>query len=54
MQDDLITICLANTSYLRDCFKTNKIPVYLETALSEIPDTGVTLKDKDGKQNKAF
>ena len=28
--------CLANTSYLRDFFKTNKVPVYLETSLSEI------------------
>ena len=53
MQDDLITtpgICLANTSYLRDCFKTNDVPVYLETSLCEITDTGVLLKDKDGKQ----
>jgi len=52
MQDDLVTtkgICLANTSYLRDFFKTNKIPVYLETALSEITDEGVVLKDKEGK-----
>ena len=51
MQDDLITtpgICLANTSYLRDFFKTNNVPVYLETALSEINDGSVTLKDKDG------
>ena len=52
MQDDLITtkgICLANTSYLRDFFKTNKVPVYLETSLSEINDGSVTLKDKEGK-----
>jgi len=51
MQDDLITtkgICLANTSYLRDFFKTNKVPVYLETSLSEIGDRKVTLKGKDG------
>ena len=51
-QSDLIvskTTCLANTSYLRDFFKTNKVPVYLETALSEISDGKVTLKDKDGK-----
>ena len=51
MQDDLITtpgICLANTSYLRDFFKTNKVSVYLETALSEINEAGVVLKDKDG------
>ena len=52
MQDDLITtkgICLANTSYLRDFFKTNKVPVYLETALSSINEGSVTLKDKNGK-----
>ena len=53
MQDDLITtkgICLANTSYLRDFFKTNKVPVYLETSLKEISDGSVILKDKDGKE----
>ena len=52
MQDDLITtkgICLANTSYLRDCFKANKVPVHLETALCEIGETSVTVKDKSGK-----
>ena len=53
MQDDLITtkgICLANTSYLRDFFKTNKVPVYLETSLCEIGDKKVTLKDKNAKE----
>ena len=53
MQDDLITtpgICLANTSYLRDFFKTNNVPVYLETSLSEINEGSVTLKDKEGKE----
>ena len=52
MQDDLITtkgVCLANTSYLRDFFKTNKVPVYLETGLVAIGDNNVTLKDKEGK-----
>ena len=51
MQDDLVTtpgICLANTSYLRDFFKTNSVPVHLETALCEIVDGGVTVKDKEG------
>ena len=51
MQDDLITtkgICLANTSYLRDFFKTNKVPVYLETGLAEIKENSVVLKDKAG------
>ncbi len=52
MQDDLITgngICLANTSYLRDFFKTNKVPVHLETSLCEISDGSITVKDKGGK-----
>ena len=51
MQDDLITtpgICLANTSYLRDCFKTNNVPVHLETAVSEITADGVIVTHKDG------
>ncbi|MBQ2733216.1 MAG: FAD-dependent oxidoreductase, partial [Clostridia bacterium] len=52
MQDDLVTtkgVCLANTSYLRDFFKTNKVPVHLETRLLEITDSGVKVADKDGK-----
>ena len=55
MQDDLITtkgICLANTSYLRDFFKTNKVEVHLETGVSEIHDDGVTVKHKDGSVEK--
>ena len=51
MQDDLITtpgICLANTSYLRDCFKTNNVPVHLETSVSEIKADGVVIAHKDG------
>ena len=51
MQDDLITtpgICLANTSYLRDCFKTNNVPVHLETGVSEIKPDGVVITHKDG------
>mgnify|MGYP004607042987 CR=1 FL=1 len=53
MQDDLITtkgICLANTSYLRDFFKTNKVPVFLETSLSQIKPGSVELIDKTGNQ----
>ncbi len=52
MQDDLITtpgIALANTSFLRDFFKTNMVPVYLETKTTEITATGVTVQTKDGK-----
>jgi 2-enoate reductase len=52
MQDDLITtkgVCLANTSYLRDFFKTNKVQVLLETGLCAINEGSVTVKDKNGK-----
>ena len=55
MQDDLITtpgVCLANTSFLRDFFKANNVPVHLETRLNEIHEDGVTVTDKDGKQFK--
>ena len=52
MMDDLIVtkgVCLANTSFLRDFFEANKVPVYLETALKEIKDGSVTVAGKDGK-----
>ena len=52
MMDDLIVtkgICLANTSYLRDFFKTNQVPVHLETGVYQIKEDGVIVKHKDGK-----
>ncbi len=52
MRDDLIIgkgICLANSSYLRDFFKANKVPTYLETKVKEITKTSVIATDKDGK-----
>ena len=55
MQDDLITtpgICLANTSFLRDFFKANNVPVYLETGVTEIEDFSVTIRDKEGNTQK--
>ena len=55
MQDDLITtpgICLANTSFLRDFFKANNVPVHLETRLNEVHDDGVTVTNKDGESFK--
>ena len=55
MQDDLIVtkgICLANTSYLRDFFKTNQVPVHLETGLVSVDEDGVTLRDKNGETFK--
>ena len=51
MKNDLIVsdkICLANTSFLRDFFTANQVPVYLETGVSEIRPDGVTVKKKDG------
>ena len=55
MQDDLITtpgICLANTSFLRDFFEANRVPVHLETKLCEVMDDGVVVSDKNGMQFK--
>ena len=51
MKDDLIAVtgvCLANSSYLRDFFSANKVPVHLETTVASITDNGVTVKHKDG------
>ena len=51
MQDDLMHgagIPLANTSFLRDFFKTNQVAVHLETRLNAITDTGVTVTHLDG------
>ena len=50
MLDDLITtkgVCLANTSFLRDFFNANKVPVHLETAVKEIKDGSVVVSGKD-------
>ena len=55
MQDDLITtpgVCLANTSFLRDFFNANKVPVHLETSVKAIEEDGVTVADKAGVQFK--
>ncbi|MBQ8381466.1 MAG: FAD-dependent oxidoreductase [Clostridia bacterium] len=55
MKGDLIVsdkICLANTSYLRDYFKHNETPVYLNSSASEIGEGFVTVKDKDGKETR--
>jgi 2-enoate reductase len=55
MQDDLITtpgICLANTSFLRDFFEANKVPVHLETKLCKVEQDGVVVVDKDGVEFK--
>lgn len=51
MLDDLIKqtgVCLANSSYLREWFELNKVPVYLETTLAEVNDGSIKCKQKDG------
>ena len=53
MKDDLISqtgVCLANSSYLREWFELNKVPVYLETSLKEVRDGSIICKDKSGKE----
>ena len=55
MQDDLITtpgVPLANTSYLRDFFKTNKVEVHLESGVKEIKDGSVVIADKNGNTSE--
>ncbi len=52
MKNDLIAVkgvCLANASYLREYFALNNLEVHLETTVSEITETGVVIKEKDGK-----
>jgi len=53
IKDDLIvakSVCLANSSYLRDFFKTNKVPVYLESSVSEITEKQVVISHANGTQ----
>ena len=55
MQDDLITppgISLANTSFLRDFFNANNVPVHLVTSVQSIEKDGVNVKDKNGMEMK--
>ncbi len=51
MKHDLIVsdkICLANTSFLRDFFAANKVPVHLETGVAEIAAGKVVAAKADG------
>ena len=51
MLDDLIKqkgVCLANSSYLREWFELHKVPVYLETKLTEVKDGSIICQKKDG------
>ena len=52
MKDDLVSqkgVCLANSSYLREWFALNKVPVYLETALKAVKDGAIVCTKKDGE-----
>ena len=51
MKDDLVAqkgVCLANSSYLREWFALHQVPVYLETTLQSVNDTGIVCRKKDG------
>jgi len=55
MKNDLMAVpnlCLANSSYLRDCFKTNKVPVYLESGVKQIGEDYVLVETKNRSQVK--
>ena len=55
MKDDLVSqkgVCLANSSYLREWFALNKVPVYLETTLKEVKDGSIVCTGKDGKDTE--
>lgn len=45
-------LSLANTSYLRDYFKTNKVPVYLESMCKEIKEKSVVVLDKNNVETE--
>ena len=53
MKDDLIAIrgvCLANSSYLRDFFEANKVPVYLNAKVEKINPDNVEIVEKSGEK----
>ncbi len=55
MKQDLIVadkVPFPNSSYLRDFFAANKVPTYLETGLSAITESGVTVTDKNGNKTE--
>ncbi|MCR4610330.1 MAG: FAD-dependent oxidoreductase [Lachnospiraceae bacterium] len=55
MKNDLMAVpnlCLANSSYLRDFFRTNKVPVYLESGVKEIGKDYVIIEEKNKRQTK--
>ena len=54
-QNDLMvsnSLCLANSSYLRDFFKYKKVPVYLESKVVGFEKGKVVIQTKDDAQKK--
>ena len=55
LKNDLIAVkgvCLANSSYLRDYFKTNKVDVRLESSVVKFVNGVVHIKNRDGSESK--
>ncbi len=55
MKNDLIAqsgVCLANSSYLREYFERNRIPVYLNTSLKEVLDDRIIVTEGDGRDTE--
>jgi 2-enoate reductase len=55
IKNDLIAVkgvCLANSSFLRDYFKTNKVEVHLESSVVKFENGVVHILDRDGKETK--
>ena len=53
MKNDLVAIrgvCLANSSYLRDFFEANKIPVYLNSKVEKINPYSVEIIQENGEK----
>lgn len=46
------SLCMANSSFLRDFFKTNNVPVYLESFCNEIKNGAVVVAGKDGTKQE--
>lgn len=45
-------LCMANSSYLKDYFKHNKIPIYLESNVKEIGKNYIIINDKNNTEKK--
>ena len=52
LQDLMVSngLCMANSSYLRDYFKTNKVPVYLESKCLGYQNGKVLIENKNGQK----